>query len=63
MEGCAMSTALNKFKELSEISLKILNETFDCRKAEPYYVAVLNLVKENPQYREEFIDAFFKCNW
>jgi len=53
-----MNDVMQKFKQLSSEANAILNRTFDCRKAEPIYIEILNLIKANPDYRSQFTKAF-----
>jgi hypothetical protein len=53
-----MNEVIKKFEQLSEKTEMVLNETFDCRKVEPIYIEILNLIKSHPDCREQFVRKF-----
>ncbi len=53
-----MKDILNTFHNLAHESSKVLDSTYDCRKAEPYYVEILDLIKAHPEYRAKFVKEF-----
>jgi hypothetical protein len=52
-----MKEIMQEFERLSEEANIILNRTFDCRQAELAYIKILNLIKENPDFRSQFVIA------
>lgn len=52
-----MKDVMRKFEQLCQRANSILDETFDCRQVEPIYIKILNLIKSNPHYHDQFISA------
>jgi hypothetical protein len=55
-----MKTITYNFRSLAKKALDILDTTFDCRKAEPIYLEILHLIKENPESRPLFIQEMLQ---
>ena len=53
-----MKDIINVFRRLAIEAGTVLDTTYDCRRAEPYYVEILNLVKAHPEYRVHFVKEF-----
>ena len=53
-----MKDVMNTFRNLAHKSGKVLDSTYDCRKAEPYYVEILKLIKMHPEHRAQFVKEF-----
>ena len=57
MEAATMKNIMRQFEQLTHEANEVLNKTFDCRKVEPIYIEILNLIKENPRYHNQFVTA------
>jgi len=54
-----MNDIIIQFRKLAKQSWDVLEANYyDCRKVEPYYVKVLEFVKEHPECRSAFIKEF-----